>query len=168
MPNKPTFQPLRWLLFVSLLTLLISLSTLISRAAPQADGGQIYLPIVANGQAQVTATPTVAPSTTPSTTPTTQPTTEPTSEPTAQPTAQPTPSGGPSSEALINAARQRGELNDETALLYKVYASFADPRLPTQFLGDDTNAPASVALREVKAFTGTLSPATQALLAPFF
>jgi len=164
MPNKPTFQPLRWLLFVSLLTLLISLSTLISRAAPQADGGQIYLPIVANGQAQVTATPTVAPSTTP----TTQPTTEPTSEPTAQPTAMPTPSGGPSSEALINAARQRGEINDETALLYKVYASFADPRLPTQFVGDDTNAPASVALREVKAFTGTLSPATQALLAPFF
>ncbi len=72
------------------------------------------------------------------------------------------------SERLINLARQAGKLDAETALLYRVYASFEDPRLPAEYRGDDSTAPASMALQEAQARYSTLSAATQAALAPFW
>jgi hypothetical protein len=77
------------------------------------------------------------------------------------------PPGGPNSETLIEEARQAGEIDDETALLYRVYAAFADSRLPAPYRGDDRNAPTSLALRQAQAKMGELSLATQTVLAPF-
>src|SRR5690349_2912673 len=39
----------------------------------------------------------------------------------------------PTSDALIDAALQRGELTAETALIYHVYVLFGDRRLPAQY-----------------------------------
>src|SRR3712207_2454540 len=41
--------------------------------------------------------------------------------------------GGATSEALIPAALKRGEIDDETALLYRVFAAFDDQRLPAKY-----------------------------------
>jgi hypothetical protein len=74
---------------------------------------------------------------------------------------------GVSSQRLIEAARSAGTIDDETALLYRIYADFEDPRLPTQFRGDDSLVGASIALHEAQARMDTLSPATQVALASF-
>lgn len=79
-----------------------------------------------------------------------------------------TPKDRPTSEALIAAALQAGKLDEETALLYRVYASFEDPRLPVDYRGDDSRAGMSLALHEASARLDGLSAETQALLAPFF
>jgi hypothetical protein len=94
--------------------------------------------------------------------------TESKSDPQPEPEPEPEPQpGAPSSESLIESARQAGTINAETALLYRVFAGFGDPRLPAEFRGNDTKRLPTLALREAKAKMALLSPATQAALAPF-
>ncbi|HMP43191.1 MAG TPA: hypothetical protein PKA05_22640 [Roseiflexaceae bacterium] len=83
-----------------------------------------------------------------------------------RPGATPPPAGVSSAE-LIRAALARGELDAETALVYRVFANYADPRLPDRFRGDDTagshdNPAADVADRWLQ-----LAPQTRAVLEPF-
>lgn len=73
-----------------------------------------------------------------------------------------------SSDRLIADALVAGTLDDETALLYRVYAVFNDGRLPLQYAGVDDEVMDSDALDVVRERWDTLSPATQALLEPFF
>ncbi|WP_154654819.1 hypothetical protein [Solimonas variicoloris] len=49
----------------------------------------------------------------------------------------PAPSGAPGSNALIDAALAKGDLNTEQALFYRMYAQFDDVRLPAAYRGDD-------------------------------
>ncbi|RKG69120.1 Ig-like domain-containing protein [Corallococcus sp. CA054B] len=67
----------------------------------------------------------------------------------------------------IDAARARGELNDETALIYKVFAIFGDERLPRQYLGDDRALDGTALMDELVESVGTLSSEAQATLQPF-
>jgi hypothetical protein len=68
---------------------------------------------------------------------------------------------------LIEQALARGEIDEETALVYKVFAVYLDPRLPARFIGDDSRVRDTLITAEVGARWSSLSPATQALLAPF-
>jgi hypothetical protein len=73
----------------------------------------------------------------------------------------------PTSFGLIEQATAKGLINDETALIYKVYVEFNDDRLPAQYLGRDDGFPEARTLSEAQGQFDTLSPATQQLLAPF-
>lgn len=75
--------------------------------------------------------------------------------------------GGPTIFELIDAALAAGSIDPETALLYKVYAEFADSRLPAAYQGAEPPGWEGHAIREASARYATLSPATQALIAPF-
>ena len=68
------------------------------------------------------------------------------------------------SDTRIDQALARGEIDAETALVYKTYAAFNDPRLPARFHGDDSQDVDSSIVAEVGQRFDTLSPATQALL----
>lgn len=72
-----------------------------------------------------------------------------------------------SSEELIDAAVGRGEIDDETALIYKVFAAFGDDRLPERYRGDDSQVEDSDVLQVVAEQFDSLSPHTQATLQPF-
>ncbi|MBU0704582.1 MAG: hypothetical protein KKC18_12025, partial [Chloroflexi bacterium] len=83
------------------------------------------------------------------------------SEPTAAQTER------PPSLVLIEEAVQRGGLDYETALVYKVYTIFAPDRLPPEFQSDTTSRSATLILEEMLRSWGTLSPQTRALLTEF-
>jgi hypothetical protein len=87
-----------------------------------------------------------------------------------QETASPTPnetSTLPKSDELINAALENGEIEPETALIYKVYAQFSDARLPSIYQGSADLHTDSHIIDEVQAQFSTLSADTQATLIPF-
>ena len=71
------------------------------------------------------------------------------------------------SDQLIDAALARGEINAETALTYKVFASFGDSQLPSRFKGNDSLIPDSHIVDKVLKQYSTLSAATRAVLDPF-
>jgi hypothetical protein len=73
----------------------------------------------------------------------------------------------PSSYDLIDQALADGVINAEQALTYKVFADFADPRLPTQYLGDDRGRFEPSAPSEAAERFDSLSPATQNLVGPY-
>lgn len=75
--------------------------------------------------------------------------------------------GGPTRFDLIDAALAAGTIDAETALLYKVYAEFSDARLPTAYQGGELPGWEGHAIREASRRFSTLSPATQAIIAPF-
>jgi hypothetical protein len=77
------------------------------------------------------------------------------------------PLAGPTSDHLIDQALARGEIDSETALTYKVFAAFGDPRLPAAYHGDDSQLVDSHILAEVQARYAGLSATTQATLNPF-
>lgn len=72
----------------------------------------------------------------------------------------------PSSD-LIDAAEKSGALDASTALLYRVYAAFADSRLPEPYRGDDRAVLDSQVMDQVVDRFSALPAATQALLAPY-
>jgi hypothetical protein len=74
----------------------------------------------------------------------------------------------PPSDELIEQARAGGLIDDETALLYRVYAVFKDPRLPLQYVGNNVDVIDSSALDDVRERWASLSEATQRQLEPFF
>ncbi len=71
------------------------------------------------------------------------------------------------SSALIDAALVAGSIDAERALAYRVFALFADARLPPALRGAPDAAPDHATMREVASRWATLSAATQDLLAPF-
>ena len=74
----------------------------------------------------------------------------------------------PTSYDLIRQALDAGDIDAETALTYKIFVTFSDPRLPTKYQGDDDavwDDPGAV--EQAVATFDTLSPATQDILAPF-
>jgi len=77
------------------------------------------------------------------------------------------PRPGTTSDDLIDAALKRGEINAETALTYKVFSAFNDPRLPGKYRGDDSALIESMILADVQAAYPGLSASTQATLNPF-
>jgi len=79
---------------------------------------------------------------------------------------QPPPKEG-SSDQLIDAALARGEIDAETALIYKVFAAFGDARLPGRFQGDDSKLFDSHVVAQVQAQYAALSEAARATLNPF-
>jgi hypothetical protein len=80
-----------------------------------------------------------------------------------QPSAPPAPA--PSDQELIAAALSAGTIDYGSSLLYRAYALFADPRLPSAFQGagsEGEDAELFVAMADP-----SLSPAHQAALRPF-
>jgi hypothetical protein len=73
----------------------------------------------------------------------------------------------PSSEVLIDRAEASGELDSETALVYRVFALFGDARLPARYQGDDSAIKDSLYMVEVRGRFEALSAATKALVQPF-
>jgi hypothetical protein len=77
------------------------------------------------------------------------------------------PAPAKSSFELIDDALRAGELDEETALIYQVYAITLDPRLPAIYRGADKDDLEHNALREAVRRWDSLSAGAQALLAPF-
>lgn len=73
----------------------------------------------------------------------------------------------PTSAELIEQARLNGTISDETALIYRVYSDVGDPLLPIAYRGRASDAQEAIALGEADESFPTLSPATQAILAPY-
>ncbi len=73
-----------------------------------------------------------------------------------------------SSEELIAQAVQSGAITAETALIYRVFVLFNDPRLPGAYKGNDAGAAESGALEEAVEQWASLSEATRTALTPFF
>jgi hypothetical protein len=71
------------------------------------------------------------------------------------------------SDELIDRAIAAGQLDSQTGLIYRVYATFNDPRLPTRYRGDDSALHDSHALDLVQAQWDSLSAASQDALRPF-
>lgn len=71
------------------------------------------------------------------------------------------------SSQLIYEAMQRGEIDEETGLVYQVFAAHGDTRLPVRYRGDDTEVIDTMIMAEVELRFGSLSAETQATLAPF-
>jgi hypothetical protein len=69
---------------------------------------------------------------------------------------------------LINDALAKGEIDAETALVYRVLAAFEDPRLPGQYRGTRVTAGIdTLVMTEVAGAFETLSPQSQQIIAPF-
>ena len=81
--------------------------------------------------------------------------------------AAPPPGTTSSSSELIDAALAAGDIDAETALTYKVFAVYRDPRLPARYTGDDSGSFEDPAVEDFRVAYDTLSPTTQALLAPY-
>jgi hypothetical protein len=72
-----------------------------------------------------------------------------------------------SSQAKIRAARMAGNLDIGTALLYRAYALFGNPRLPATYLGPETAEEDNLLLPEIALAWANLTPELQAKLRPF-
>jgi hypothetical protein len=68
---------------------------------------------------------------------------------------------------LIDRAGAEGEIDGETVLAYKVFADFADERLPAQFRGRDDRVVDGRAIEVAARHFAALSQPSQDLLAPF-
>lgn len=75
----------------------------------------------------------------------------------------------PNSIELIDAALERADIDEETAHMYRVFASFADERLPAEYQGRDDLPGEPMETLELAALAyDSFSPATQAAIAPYF
>jgi hypothetical protein len=84
------------------------------------------------------------------------------------PKPAPPPATPPTSHALIQKALEEGRIDAETALRYRVFAEFGDSRLPAEFRGSPLGVTDTGTLDEVTQQWDQLSPATRAVLDPFF
>jgi hypothetical protein len=73
----------------------------------------------------------------------------------------------PTTFALIDAAQASGALDPETALAYKVFSEFRDPRLPPQYSGRGAPGHEATAIQDAIEHFATLSGPTQTLLRPY-
>jgi hypothetical protein len=76
----------------------------------------------------------------------------------------------PSSVELIDQAVAAGTISPETGLIYKVFATFSDPRLPSQYIGAGIGRDGDGVMAEVvaQAQAKTLSANAIETLTPFF
>jgi len=74
----------------------------------------------------------------------------------------------PSAFDKIDDALNDGQIDAETALLYKTFAVFDDSRLPSAYRSANIGGQASLFMLEVIETYSTLSAQTQALVQPFF
>jgi hypothetical protein len=74
---------------------------------------------------------------------------------------------GPSSFAKIDAAFRSGALDEASALLYRMFATFRDPRLPAEYQGDDSTELETDAFDLVYSRWSALSDAAKEALEPF-
>jgi hypothetical protein len=72
-----------------------------------------------------------------------------------------------SAAELIDEAVAKKKISVETGLVYKVFAAFTDPRLPTEYRGRGAAGFNDAVLRDVAENFGTLSAPTRQVLAPF-
>ena len=75
---------------------------------------------------------------------------------------------GPTSGELIDAALAAGEIDDDNAFLYRVFAAFGDGRLPVEYRGAPGGVDGVSALLRDAGDPDTLSPDVASTLAPFF
>jgi hypothetical protein len=75
--------------------------------------------------------------------------------------------GAPTAFQLIDGAVVKGDIEAETALLYKVYAFFGDSRLPQAYTGAPPGQLDHGIMEDVAERWSTLAPGTQQLLQPF-
>jgi hypothetical protein len=68
---------------------------------------------------------------------------------------------------LIAEARQRGEIDDDAATLYRVYSVVDDSKLPAQYKGTLPLKDGTTVLREARSRYETLRPETQEALKPY-
>lgn len=87
--------------------------------------------------------------------------------PVTPPPPPPPPDEAQSSYQLIDEALADGEIDDETALAYKVFATFGDDRLPERFVGDDVGRDGTLLMAELSRRIDELTPTTRAELEPF-
>jgi hypothetical protein len=71
------------------------------------------------------------------------------------------------SEELIAAARERGEIDEETALLYRVLAAKDAGRLPAGYVGSRPPRDGTLVVREARRRFAGLRPDVQAALRPY-
>lgn len=74
----------------------------------------------------------------------------------------------PTTFELIDQALTDGVIDEETALVYKVFYEFNDDRLPAQYLGRDDGFFEATAIQAAEQALDSLSQPTRDLLAPFF
>lgn len=76
---------------------------------------------------------------------------------------------GPTTSSFenIDAALKSGAIDEETAIKYKMFATFKDARLPAEYRGDDSNVTESDAFELVYARWSSFSDATKETLEPF-
>ncbi len=79
-----------------------------------------------------------------------------------------TPKQQPSSIELINRDLVAEEIDYETALLYKAYATFYHPDLPKKYRSDIITKSASMIFKEIRINMDSFSEETQKKLEPFF
>jgi hypothetical protein len=73
-----------------------------------------------------------------------------------------------SSYTLIAQALAAGQIDQETAYKYRVFAAFGDSRLPVPYRGDDAGIEVPPSVLEAGSLVQSFSAQTQADLAPFF
>jgi hypothetical protein len=73
----------------------------------------------------------------------------------------------PTSDELIAAALEAGDIDAEQALLYRIFAGFGDSRLPPEYQGDDTEVFENTAISDLPGMWDSLSQETKDTLAPF-
>ncbi|MCK5085630.1 hypothetical protein KAK05_02880, partial [Candidatus Parcubacteria bacterium] len=74
---------------------------------------------------------------------------------------------GDDSLDLIDLVLAEGEIDRETALVYKMYAIFGDEKLPSEYASEVMMLGANEAFIEIREEFGSLSPETQVLLSPY-
>lgn len=77
------------------------------------------------------------------------------------------PSGEKTSLQLIAEARQRDEIDDDAATLYRVYSVVDDAKLPPQFKGTLPMKDGTTVMRDARSRFDTLRPETQEALRPY-
>jgi hypothetical protein len=75
---------------------------------------------------------------------------------------------GASTEKLIDDAITAGHIGANTGLIYKTFAVYGDNRLPAEYVGDRRRPMDHSVLETAHEALASMSPADQALLAPFF
>lgn len=88
--------------------------------------------------------------------------------PVPAPPPPPPPPPSETSDALIEKALAEGRIDQETALRYRVFAEFGDPRLPAEFRGAPLGVTDTRTLDEVAQQWDQLSAPTREALEPFF
>lgn len=128
-------------------------------------------PTVTTRPTATTEAPSASPSPgAPASTPSVPPTPEPTLAPTAAPSSPST--GGPQEEptafGIIDQALEHGNIDQETAVLYSVFAAFGDPRLPPEYAAPPPPfLDSPVDLTRVAAELGQFSATVREQIAPF-